>query len=29
MESKKKTRVVQIGSVKIGGEHPVAVQSMC
>jgi len=29
MESKKKTRVVQIGSVKIGGEYPVAVQSMC
>ena len=29
MVQKKKTRVVKIGNVIIGGEHPVAVQSMC
>jgi len=26
---RKKTRIVDIGGVKIGGDHPIAVQSMC
>lgn len=29
MTTKKKTKVVQVGKVKVGGENPVAVQSMC
>ena len=29
MTIKKKTKIVQVGKVKVGGENPVAVQSMC
>jgi len=29
MTIKRKTKVVQVGKVKVGGENPVAVQSMC
>ena len=29
MLAREKTRVVSIGNVKIGGENPIAIQSMC